>query len=410
MDIGVGNAIAGGVSALGNTVSTLFTNASNERINKRNLAWQTEENQKAREWNEKMIAEQNAYNTPSAQKQRLLDAGINPWLSDSSVTSQPAASSAPPQTAHSAPAALPMQAPRIGSDLASVIQLALNDKAVNANSANQQAQGIQSLVESAVMASKYFGASAGRDLLDKFLPLVSSNGDFSQSYGGRLLRADLGVREAQWEYEEINTDLLKKFGAPERQAVINDFDRKFEETVAQVGLWANLTKLNDSNVKVNDARIKNLAEQTLTEFTKRLLNKGMASFYANKGVTEQQMREWLVSRIKYDVYSQAMNLLEQEADFSEGKALRNYKHSDAAQLTRVGTYVLSPENNVPFKFVKELEGMVTPWKSAPSSVPKKWANPIPKAQIKRNFMQPNGYKGQRIDYEYYPGRWLTPPE
>ena len=84
-------AIGGGT----NLASTLLTNATNRSINQNNLDWQTEENEKSRLWSEKMINEQNLYNTPSAQKQRMLEAGLNPWLADSGATSSPAASSAP---------------------------------------------------------------------------------------------------------------------------------------------------------------------------------------------------------------------------------------------------------------------------------------------------------------------------
>lgn len=44
------------------------------------------ENQKSREWNEKMWQLQNAYNTPSAQIGRLIDAGLNPALAYGDIT------------------------------------------------------------------------------------------------------------------------------------------------------------------------------------------------------------------------------------------------------------------------------------------------------------------------------------
>ena len=43
--------------------------------------WQTAENQRSREWEEKMWNMSNAYNTPSAQRARLREAGFSPWQS-----------------------------------------------------------------------------------------------------------------------------------------------------------------------------------------------------------------------------------------------------------------------------------------------------------------------------------------
>ena len=52
--------------------------ASNTSSDDRKLVRQ--QNELSRNWNEKMWHEQNAYNTPSAQIGRLLDAGLNPAL------------------------------------------------------------------------------------------------------------------------------------------------------------------------------------------------------------------------------------------------------------------------------------------------------------------------------------------
>ncbi|QCS35995.1 minor capsid protein [Capybara microvirus Cap1_SP_82] len=53
--------------------------ASDERINQLNL----EENEKARKWQEEMWNKENAYNDPTAQVSRLINAGVNPYVSGS---------------------------------------------------------------------------------------------------------------------------------------------------------------------------------------------------------------------------------------------------------------------------------------------------------------------------------------
>lgn len=82
----VGGAIIGGAA---NLLGGLFGLKSNKNNNQQNLQIARETNALNRElfyanqrWNEEMWNKQNAYNDPSAQAQRMLDAGFNPYLSD----------------------------------------------------------------------------------------------------------------------------------------------------------------------------------------------------------------------------------------------------------------------------------------------------------------------------------------
>lgn len=82
----VGGAIIGGAA---NLLGGLFGLKSNKNNNQQNLQIARETNALNRElfyanqsWNEHMWNMQNAYNDPSAQAQRMLDAGFNPYLSD----------------------------------------------------------------------------------------------------------------------------------------------------------------------------------------------------------------------------------------------------------------------------------------------------------------------------------------
>ena len=64
------------------TQSERWRNTTIEQ-NQKNRDWQSAENRSAEAWQEKMWNLQNAYNTPSAQRQRLQEAGYNPWISGS---------------------------------------------------------------------------------------------------------------------------------------------------------------------------------------------------------------------------------------------------------------------------------------------------------------------------------------
>lgn len=92
----VGAAISGGSGMLGSVFSGLFNRAAIRKQNQANMKinqmnnefnaleaakardWQTEENSVQREWQERMWNMENEYNTPAAQRQRLLEAGYSP--------------------------------------------------------------------------------------------------------------------------------------------------------------------------------------------------------------------------------------------------------------------------------------------------------------------------------------------
>ena len=80
----IGGAIIGGV---GSVLGGLFGSKSNSNNNRINLQIARETNQMNKDlfyaqqqWNEEMWNKQNAYNTPAAQAERMIDAGFNPYL------------------------------------------------------------------------------------------------------------------------------------------------------------------------------------------------------------------------------------------------------------------------------------------------------------------------------------------
>jgi vancomycin permeability regulator SanA len=65
-------------SAVGGAVSTNKTNKNNMAINQMNNDFNAAEAQKVRDFQLDMWNRENEYNTASAQRQRLSDAGLNP--------------------------------------------------------------------------------------------------------------------------------------------------------------------------------------------------------------------------------------------------------------------------------------------------------------------------------------------
>lgn len=90
-------------------VSSIGTNITNSKINKKNIDYSWKALNAQNEFNIQQWNRENAYNTPSAQMQRFAAAGINPWNAISNINGGEASSltSAP----YSAPNMIPMQAP-----------------------------------------------------------------------------------------------------------------------------------------------------------------------------------------------------------------------------------------------------------------------------------------------------------
>lgn len=104
---GIDDALIGaGITALGSIAGAGISGAAQGKLNKKTMEFNAQEAQKARDfssemwekqalWNEGFWNKQNEYNSPSAQYQRLLDAGLNPLYYGLDGTGNASSMSAP---------------------------------------------------------------------------------------------------------------------------------------------------------------------------------------------------------------------------------------------------------------------------------------------------------------------------
>jgi hypothetical protein len=129
-------------SAIGNTVSNNKTNKTNMAINQMNNEFNAAEAEKARQFQLDMWNKTNEYNTASSQRQRLEEAGLNPYLmmnGGSAGTAQSSGSTSP------ASAAPPLAMQRqdfsgLSNTLSTALQIANQTKETNANVQTLQSQ------------------------------------------------------------------------------------------------------------------------------------------------------------------------------------------------------------------------------------------------------------------------------
>lgn len=227
------SALGAGISGLFGVGSSAMNAASQNQANKYNLQAQRETNranmainqsqldyaqkmyqdQVAQQW--KMFNTTNAYNSPAAQKQRYLDAGLNPYMM---MGSQPAAS-ASSMPAAGVPSQLPMQAARmeafdqwnLGKGLSDAGMFASIDATMaNVAKTKEETQGV-------ALQNEYFRRNAEADLAIKVLTAdgldedkkykILKNNLFEDTYNAQKLKAKLEPHMMQYTMNHLQSEI-----------------------------------------------------------------------------------------------------------------------------------------------------------------------------------------------------------
>lgn len=129
-------------STIGNAASVNSTNRTNMAINRMNNEFNAAEAEKARQFQLDMWNRENEYNTASSQRQRLSEAGLNPYLMMNGGNAGIASSSGSTSPATAAPPLSMQRQDFSGLDnaLSSALQISNQTKETNANVQSLQSQ------------------------------------------------------------------------------------------------------------------------------------------------------------------------------------------------------------------------------------------------------------------------------
>jgi hypothetical protein len=204
--MGLLGSIAGGLLGVGssaiqnsqNRQNVQETNRMNYKINQMNNQFNERMAIQQRNWQENMWNKENAYNTASAQRQRLEEAGLNPYLMMNGGSAGVAQSAGAGASASSAGAAVmqPFQADYsgIGSSIGNIFQYELMQ------SEKSQLQGARQLADAKAMET-LSNIDWGK--------LTDETRDYLRSTG--LARAKLGYAKEQQEVDNMAmTGLIMK--------------------------------------------------------------------------------------------------------------------------------------------------------------------------------------------------------
>lgn len=310
----LGGIIAAGASLAGNAIGSASQNKTNQTsidINRENNAFNAEQAQIQRDWQEKMWGMNNSYNSPNA----MISRGLNPFVQGSAAM---AGSRSPASGGATASAAgMPsLQAFRpdfsdVGSALASMAQARAAMLNAEQNAAltpykMQQILGDTNYRNIGVGQSGYWNASTGRQsaLLDQSKEYQELK---NMEFAGRLTSA----QESQILLDSKAQQILNKYLDAQQQADLFIKGQTLFNLFAQGALTEaqyknQMAQAVKTSVETNGLRIMNkIAEKTADSMI-------YANIQANRAKGLSSLWD-----------SKNMNVLK-NMDFSKDKALRDY--------------------------------------------------------------------------------------
>lgn len=253
-------------STIGSVVSTNKTNKNNMAINQMNNEFNATEAQKARDFQLDMWNRENEYNTASAQRQRLSEAGLNPYLMMSGGNAGTASSAGSSTPATAAP---PLSMQRqdfsgLTNSLSTALQIANQTKETNARVQNLQGQ------------KSLFDAQANQTLSNiDWFKLGPTYKKWSRETG--LMRAGLQfqtdkqqLRNMQWSNNLVKAQRVGQLLDNQSKRVVNKYLDEGQQLQLNLLASTYYDQMASGHLKY---------QQAVSELSKRLMYDAQASGY-----------------------------------------------------------------------------------------------------------------------------------
>ena len=234
--ISAGGSMLGSLLGIGNQKSVI---KAQQRMQREAMQWQSGERKATQEFNEEMWNKQNAYNSASAQRQRLEEAGLNPYImmrggdagSASSVTgSYTGAPSSPNYQSYDIGGNVQQAFRQIGDQL---YNMRLNKSQVDKNySESAKAQS-----DALLAAAQTKDSDAFRE--QRLLNLRSQQQNIDQDT--HLKEEETKLRHSQYIYQNLDNSakrILNKYLEPQQQAQLMGVITSINEAYTRMDLNA----------------------------------------------------------------------------------------------------------------------------------------------------------------------------
>lgn len=351
--------------------------------------WQTAENQRSREWEEKMWNMSNAYNTPSAQRARLREAGFSPWQSGgggAGVAPNLAASHGSPSVG--SPSMLGAPSFPVIDNPADNMQSVLNESIrIDAESANQLSQAAQNAVLTSVALYEKTGdLKSAEKYLNTSLRAIGGASFKDDSLYFRQFELSIRAKELENinkelnnQYQKIQNDIQAKTGLPLAEATLSNIrqstaflGKQIEEAVSRIALnKENILNAKETR-KLIAAQIKSALSEVVSNYANAYRLRKEGDKFVAETKTINEVREHVVKSAKYAA-TKAVNEAAVSYDFAtesrahrvqrenarswmvsdEGKdnALGNQKLNDDKYRNAVGSSIQIVDDLLPDFFI-----------------------------------------------------------
>lgn len=345
----VGAVIGAGISAIGSLLGNQMQNNANSNLNRENQLFQSGMLHEQQNWSEKMWNKENEYNTPLAQRERLREAGFNPWISGSGGSMSNVSQTPASQGSTPAPQSMPMRYDNPFQNLGNTINDMVRS---NAESANQLSQAAQNAVNTAVALYEKTGdiEAAQRYLATTLKSVGGANFTDDSLYFQQLNLTIHGMelknigQELANTRSELENQIVAKYGAKEAESRIANLEQLTTKYVGELGLMSSQADLNRSEINLNDKRAYELGARAAAEFAQ-------AGLFTSEANINNGMANFLIGNARISYIQSYMNAVEQSADFIGNEKVRETKMSDFGKSRRDINYKNSPEGNAVNSFI-----------------------------------------------------------
>ena len=284
---------AAGVSALGSVLGGILGSSAQESANSTNLQAVRETNEQNKQlferqlgFTEEMWNKSNAYNTPSAQRARYEQAGINPFMAMSNIQSGNA-------QAATTPAATPMQAGQVQP--VDAMANALPGIASSVGSglvAYQDARMKENQIESVGIDNQIRAIDLRYKVQEKILELSERRASIAESNASAdFKRKQLDELDEQIESLKTQNDYLGDYLAARNDRERNESDLAYWNSV-KARLEGEYQKaVNDVFPELSEAQIKSLQASASASIASAVNSYSAANLNNQYAVTEDLIRK-----------------------------------------------------------------------------------------------------------------------
>lgn len=313
----IGAAASALIGGIGSIIGGTSANRANLKINREQIAYDREKMRSQMAWQEKMWNAENAYNTPSMQRQRLEQAGINPYFALSNI-SPGMAQSAGAAPSGGAPAQIPVQPVdygALGRGLADSVQQYFAMRNAEANTRNINAQA-----RSQEIANKFKVIETLSDLSEKWSKVKANRGAAHKA----LAEARQILKDSDWTSERVRIGAARD--AREEQY--------FGELINSEQVKQDLMR---SEIGVNDKKAAEIAQSIVESASRVAVNFAQVGYINEKSRTEKEYRYKLKSearKIVWDTfgYSNDASLNERRIEIIERMIDSQVRLNDAKTM------------------------------------------------------------------------------